>query len=49
MVFEVLLSALAERLNDAIVGVNYGTPKLPSRLRIAHNGIHRVHQPRMNL
>jgi hypothetical protein len=49
MVFEVLLSALLERVGSAIVGVSYDTPKLRSRLRIAHNAIHKVHQPSMNM
>jgi hypothetical protein len=49
MTFEVLRSALAERLSGVVIGVSYGTAKLRSRLHIACNGIHEVHQPSMNL
>jgi hypothetical protein len=45
MVFEVLLSALLERVGSAVVGVS----ETCSRLRIAHNAIHKVHQPSMNM
>jgi hypothetical protein len=37
------------RIDDAVVGVSYDTLELHSRLGIAFNTIHRMHQPTMNL
>jgi hypothetical protein len=49
MVFNVLCSSLAVQLGGAVVGVSYGIPKLHSRIDIAFNGIHGVHQTSMNM
>jgi hypothetical protein len=32
-----------------VVGVNYDTPELHSRLSVAFNTIHEMHQPSMNM
>jgi hypothetical protein len=37
------------RLGGAVVGVSYVTSELRSRLDIAFNAIHEMHQPSMNL
>jgi hypothetical protein len=36
-------------IGGAIVGVSYGSPEFRSRLGVAFNAIHRMHQPSMNL
>jgi hypothetical protein len=36
-------------IGGAIVGVSYGTSELHSRLGVAFNAIHGMHQPSMNL
>jgi hypothetical protein len=47
--FYVLHSLLAVHVGGAVVGVRYVTPKLRSRLGVAFNAIHGMHQPSMNL
>jgi hypothetical protein len=37
------------QFGGAIVGVSYGTPELQSRLVVAFNAIHGMHQPGMKL
>jgi hypothetical protein len=37
------------RVGGAVVGVSYDTPELYSKLDVALNAIHRMHQPSMNL
>jgi hypothetical protein len=37
------------RVSSAVVGVNYDTSELRSRLFIAINAIHGTHQQKMNL
>jgi hypothetical protein len=37
------------QISDAVVGVSYGTLKFYSRLGVAFNAIHGMHQPNMNL
>jgi hypothetical protein len=49
VVFQVLLSSLAVRLDSVVVGVSYGTSELHSRLGVAFYAIYGVHQPSMNL
>jgi hypothetical protein len=49
MIFQVLHSSSAVWFGGVIVGISYGNPELHSRLDIAFNEIHRVHQPSMNL
>jgi hypothetical protein len=39
----------SEFIDGAVVGVNYDTPEFRSRLGIAFNAIHGMHQPSMNL
>jgi hypothetical protein len=37
------------RLSGAVIGVSCGTLELCSRLGVAFNAIHRMHQPSMNM
>jgi hypothetical protein len=37
------------RLGGDVVGVSDGTPELCSRLGVAFNGIHGMHQPSVNM
>jgi hypothetical protein len=37
------------RISGDVVGVSYDTPELHSRLDIAFNAIHGIHQSNMNL
>jgi hypothetical protein len=49
MIFYILRSSLTVQIGGTIVGVSYGTAELHSRLGVAFNVIHRMHQPCMNL
>jgi hypothetical protein len=49
MIFYILRSSLMVRIGGVVVGVSYGTPELHSRLGVAFNAIHEMHQSSMNL
>jgi hypothetical protein len=49
MIFYILWSSLTVRNGGAVVGVSYGIPELHSRLDVAFNVIHGMHQLSMNL
>jgi hypothetical protein len=36
-------------ISSAVIGVSYGTPELSSRLGVAFNAIHEMHQPSIKL
>jgi hypothetical protein len=36
-------------VSGAVIGVSYDTPELRSRLLVAFDTIHRMHQPSMNM
>jgi hypothetical protein len=49
MIFEILHSLLMVQIDGDVVGVTYDTLELQSRLNLAFNVIHVIHQPSMNL
>jgi hypothetical protein len=49
MIFYILQSLLTMQISGDVVGVSYGSWEPHSRLGVAFNAIHRMHQPSMNL